>query len=190
MQSAWNFKSLIGGNYAFFYTVTASIWHYHVSALRQAWTLCSQFKFKISAFSCSSLSNITYPDSLERVGRGMVRYTAFAGDESNWENGLLYIGKHLVSVDENFSGRLEIKEGTLTAAEITLDSDSECTALIVPDSVRCIQMSFQYIVENFTEIVLPQNAFIIHNIESFQNIEEFASKFGIFTVENGLLMKY
>ncbi len=70
-----------------------------------------------SAFeNCSSLESITLPDDVKYIGDSAFSSTAYYNNESNWENDVLYIGKHLIKAKTSLSGAYEIKNSTLTIA--------------------------------------------------------------------------
>ena len=69
-----------------------------------------------SAFeNCSSLTSITIPDGVTNIRASMFADTAYYKDDSNWENGVLYLGNYLISVAEN-AEFVHIKEGIKSIA--------------------------------------------------------------------------
>ena len=95
------------------------------------------------AFSgCDNLASILLPDSITSIGANAFTGTAYYNDESNWENGLLYIGTNLIAskIDE-FPSYCIIKDGTRCIANAALQNDSipdEDTIVSFPDSVKYI----------------------------------------------------
>ncbi len=85
---------------------------------------------------CESLKNITLSD---RLIKGVDQYlfygTALYNDKTNWENGVLYVGNHLIAVDENVSGDLKIKEGTVSIGESAFVYREKINSLTIPKSV-------------------------------------------------------
>ena len=95
-----------------------------------------------AAFSdCSSLAEITIPDSVTKIGARAFDGTAYYNNASNWENGVLYIGKHLIDAQDSLSGTYTVKDGTLTIADYALAHCDSLTELIIPDSVSHIVKS-------------------------------------------------
>lgn len=94
------------------------------------------FVISDSAFyNCKSLDNITLPDRVVEIGSKAFFGTAHYNNEANWENGALYIGKHLIRVKEDYQGEFEIKEGTLTVACGAFADCTGVTSVVIPDSV-------------------------------------------------------
>ena len=71
--------------------------------------------------NCSNLSAISLPDSINYISSYAFEGTAYYKNESNWENGALYIGNALVAAkhygDDELSGDFWLKEGTRIIAE-------------------------------------------------------------------------
>ncbi len=92
-----------------------------------------------SAFSsCNRLTSVTIPDSITSIGSSAFYNTAYYNNESNWENGVLYIGKHLIDAKTSLAGAYSIKEGTLTIAGSAFSGCSGLTSVTIPDSVTSI----------------------------------------------------
>ncbi len=62
-------------------------------------------------YGCNALADITLPDKNFSLGSYAFGNTAYSTDENNSENGILYIGSHLISV-ESGTTELHIKDGT------------------------------------------------------------------------------
>ena len=86
---------------------------------------------------CTGLTNITIPDSVKNIGQNAFSNTGYFLDENNWENGVLYIGKHLIfasDVTESYS----IKEGTKTIADCAFLDRENLIRITIPNSVISI----------------------------------------------------
>lgn len=92
-----------------------------------------------SAFSgCSALNGIVLPDSVTSIGSDAFDDTGIYNNASNWENGVLYIGNHLIDTNsEIIPSEYRVKDGTLTIADYAFYRNS-VTSLIIPSSVTSI----------------------------------------------------
>ena len=97
------------------------------------------------AFSyCDSLTSITIPDSATSIGNNAFYNTAYYNDESNWEDGALYIGNHLIEAQNTISGAYTVKEGTKSIADSAFEH-CNFSSIRIPDSVTSIGSSaFSY----------------------------------------------
>lgn len=50
-------------------------------------------------FGCSALKKLALPDTITNISRQAFVDTAIYNDETNWENGVLYINNHLITAD-------------------------------------------------------------------------------------------
>ena len=90
------------------------------------------------AFSdCTSLTNITIPDSVTSISSYSFNGSGYYTNDDNWENGVLYIGKWLIKVNQEISGFYTIKDGT---ASIASGAFAGCSlkSVTIPDSVTSI----------------------------------------------------
>ncbi len=95
--------------------------------------------------NCTNLSSITVPDSVKHIDYGAFSSTAYYKDNSNWEDGALYINNHLLYAPVNAYGTYKVKNGTKTIACNAFYDRSNLTGVIIPDSVTSIGiMAFEW----------------------------------------------
>ena len=106
---------------------------------------------------CSSLVDITIPDGITCIGSGTFSDTKIYNDESNWENGVLYIGNYLICAKNTLSDKYTIKAGTSAIVGGAFSSCSNLTDVTIPDSVTSIGGSAFYKCTNLTSVTIPDS---------------------------------
>ncbi|MBQ9552276.1 MAG: leucine-rich repeat protein [Clostridia bacterium] len=108
-------------------------------------------------YDCIRLANITIPDSVSSVGANIVYNTQFRDYEGNWQNGVLYVGSHLLEARATLQGVYEIEPGTICIADGAFRDCIDLTGVIIPDSVSYIGgFAFQNCAA-LTGLVLPES---------------------------------
>ncbi len=131
---------------------------------------------------CKDLYDITISDSVKNIGEGILNNTRYYDDESNWENGVLYVNNHIISAKDNIERKYSIKENTLTIANGAFADSSSLEEIIIPDSVENIgDYAFQNCT-NLTSITIPGN---VKNIgcSAFENCTSITD----LSIDNGLI---
>ena len=95
-------------------------------------TNISSFAF----FNCNRLTHIAIPDSVTNIGDRAFELCAYYNDKSNWNNGSLYIGNHLIEAKE--SSMYSVKEGTKLIAHSAFSNHTDLTGIYIPNSVTNI----------------------------------------------------
>lgn len=105
-----------------------------------------------SAFNgCSSLRNITIPQTVKTVGSYAFLNTALYTNASRD----VYAGNWLVSCKNDGYGSVVIKEGTVGIANYAFYNCKTVTEVIIPESVTTIGRSAFYYCSNLTKVTLP-----------------------------------
>ena len=91
--------------------------------------------------NCSSLEEITIPDSVTSLGDIKIASSVFYNDESNWVDGVLYIGNHLIKAKTAINGECSVKSGTRTIAAKAFENCSDITDVSIPRSLVSVGQS-------------------------------------------------
>ena len=109
---------------------------------------------------CLLLEDITLPDVKLDLYYSSFYNTKYFNTKSNWENEVLYIGKHLITVSRDFNAiSYTVKEGTIDIAEGAFNKPSTKTlkTINIPESVLYIgKDAFKYM-STLSTANLPQN---------------------------------
>ena len=107
-------------------------------------------------YCCSNLSEITIGGNIVDIGIDAFEYTAYAKNQNNWDDGMLYIGDYLVKVDSSLDS-YTLKNGTLGIAAKTFYRRTDLANLIIPNTVIGIsELAFAYC-SNLTDLYIGNN---------------------------------
>jgi hypothetical protein len=108
-------------------------------------------------YDCSSLTSVVIPDSVTSIGESVFSNTGYYKESSNWENDVLYIGKHLIKAKTSISGEYTIKEGTLCIAQAAFEKCSNLRSAVIPNSLMNINSYAFEDCDSLTEVIIPDS---------------------------------
>lgn len=108
-------------------------------------------------FDCQALQSITLPDSVTNIAEYAFLDSGYYLNENNWENGVLYIGNHLIKTRSSLGGAYTVKDGTITIANFAFAYLEELTSVTIPSSVSSISIGAFVECLNLTDITIPSN---------------------------------
>ena len=112
---------------------------------------------------CSSLASVTIGNSVTGIGYNAFYNTAYYKNESNWENGVLYIGKYLIDAKIDILGVYDVKDGTKLIADSAFFSSSSLTSVAIPNSVTSIGDDAFHGCTSLTSVTIPNSVTSIGN---------------------------
>jgi len=120
------------------------------------------------------LTSVTISNSVTSIGENTFYNTAYYNNESNWENGVLYIGNHLIDAKTTISGAYTINEKTKTIAGAAFNGCYSLTSITIPDSLMSIGDSAFRECSRLTSITIPDSVTSIGTF-SFGNCSSLTS---------------
>lgn len=106
---------------------------------------------------CRALADITIPDSVTSIGYDVFYDTAYCTDKNNWQDGALYIGNHLIDVDDDFAGAFTVRDGTMTINYGAFSNCQSLTSVTIPDSIKSIAPGTFDLCTSLKEINIPDS---------------------------------
>lgn len=89
-------------------------------------------------YGCLSLDHVKLPDKLRKMGENAFLDTAFYNDDSNWLDGVLYLGDVLIKAREDIGETYYIKSGTKIISEGAFRNCALLERVLIPDTVTQI----------------------------------------------------
>lgn len=87
-------------------------------------------------YDCESLEEVILPDGILSIGRDAFFNTAIYKDYSNWDTGILYVGRHLIKGDVKWNTPYcTVREDTLTIADYALSNNANLSFLTLPEGL-------------------------------------------------------
>ena len=131
----------------------------------------------IPAYICNNMSNlttITIPNNVISIGCHAFYETGVYNNDSNWENGVLYINNCIVAAKTDISGTCQIKDDIRLIADAAFYDCDAITSTTIPNSVTSIGKSAFYDCDSLTLITLNSNAIVskTYNLNSDINMDD------------------
>jgi len=96
---------------------------------------------------CRMLKNVTLPKNLKTIGWRAFVDTALYADDSNWVDGVLYIGNSLIAANTTVAKKYTVKEGTTCIASGAFFRNGSIESIKLPKSLKAIDdIAFEYCV--------------------------------------------
>ncbi len=107
--------------------------------------------------NCADLVNVTLPDTAIEIGWDAFIDTPIYDNSDNWENGILYIGKHLIATrSADLPTEVTVKPGTLTIAQRAFSSKKSLTKVTLPEGLLRISEKAFWYCSALAEVVFPE----------------------------------
>ncbi len=116
-------------------------------------------KIDYSAFDgCNDVESITIPDSINEIYPRAFSDTAYYKNEANWEDGVLYIGNHLIETDSMayIDPNYRVKEGTVVIVSNAF-RDKAIETITLPASVDYIGYGVFDDCDELTDFIVHEN---------------------------------
>ena len=127
-----------------------------------------------SFLEMSNLTEIIIPDSVTYFGNRAFEGTAFYNNTSNWEDGVLYIGNHLIKASNETPSEYVIKSGTKTIAASAFETCNSITSVVIPDSMTSISKYAFFSCKTLASVTIPDSVTLIDE-EAFSYCDSLTS---------------
>jgi hypothetical protein len=116
-----------------------------------------------SAFeNCEKLATINLPSGAMDIDSSIVTGTAYYNDTQNWDNGVLYIGNHLIKGKRSvLTSTYTVKANTVDIASNAFSNCDELTGITLPATLKIIGAQAFYYCRKLESITIPANVVYI-----------------------------
>lgn len=89
-------------------------------------------------FGCSGLEKVTLAESVRKIGALAFAGTALFKQETNWKDGLLYLGNCLIAAKKELAGEVCVEDGTTVIASSAFSGCKALERITIPGSVEAL----------------------------------------------------
>lgn len=109
----------------------------------------------------SSIKSVTIPDTVTHIGVSAFSYSAYYNDKSNWESGVLYIGKFLIDTkSSDIAKDYTVKDGTTVIADQAFSYTKIETVSLPKTLVTVGTQAFRYC-SSLKNVTIPEKVTFI-----------------------------
>ncbi len=113
---------------------------------------------------CVNLADIKIPDGVTYIDAYAFENTAYYNNQSNWTNGVLYVGKYLIEAKPDLvKGKYEVKPGTIGIASGGFSDCVDLTSLVMPNGLKYINNNAFSGCTGLSEIKIPDSVISIES---------------------------
>lgn len=118
---------------------------------------------------CSKLNEINLPDSIKYVASAAFSNTGYTNNAANWENGVLYLGQHIIAAKTVLSGRYAVKAGTKSISDFSFLRCTELSEIFLPADLKIIGKSAFSFCDNLKRVIYEKSEDQIRTISIDKN---------------------
>ena len=105
-------------------------------------------------YGCDKLVSIDIGKNVTDMEFQALYPTGYSEQNSNWENGALYLDNYLLFADNEYAGVFSVKEGTKLISSKAFAECTGITEIILPDSVEIVGNSGFYNCKNLVSLTI------------------------------------
>lgn len=138
---------------------------------------------------CRELETIILPESITSIGREAFYGTAYYNDESNWENGILYLSNCLIATKSNeINGNVVVKQGTRVVADYAFSECANMTGIKLAEGLISIGDSAFYECTSLVSLTIPDSVIHIEELRivDYSALDKSESKLQSVVIGNGI----